>query len=123
MIDITGVDLVKFAQKAYVLSMPQGLGFLHYTPAPLSDEEAKKIVECSKGFVGGIVLSMDYVNGRACKMNVWEKNGKLHITDSWYDHTDDQLRRLLEAFHIKLESTSEHGCACNCAKCQIKQNR
>jgi hypothetical protein len=31
MIDITGVDLVKFAQKVYALSVPRGLGFLHHT--------------------------------------------------------------------------------------------
>jgi hypothetical protein len=118
-IDIAGVDLVKFAQKAYELSVPQGMGFLHFTPAPLAEEDAKEIVERSSH--GNVRLSMDYVAGRACKMVVWEKDGKLQIRDSWYDHTDDQLRKLLEAFDLKLETASEHGCACNSASMQNAQ--
>ena len=30
-IDLTGVDLVALAKKAYELSVPQRMGFLHYT--------------------------------------------------------------------------------------------
>jgi hypothetical protein len=29
-IDITGVDMVEFVKKVYELSLPQGMGFLHY---------------------------------------------------------------------------------------------
>jgi hypothetical protein len=122
MIDITGVDLVKFAQKVYELSMPQGLGFLHFTPTPLSEKEAIEIVELSSKMNGKIKLDMDYVSGRACKMVVWEKDGKLIISDSWYDHTDKQLKQLLSEFKIKAETISEHGCACNCADCRNKNN-
>lgn len=121
MIDITGVDLVKFAQKVYELSAPQGLGFLHFTPQPLSETDAKRIVENSKGHYGGVVLDMDYVAGRACKMVVWEKDGKLVIRDSWYDHTDSQLQTLLNNFNIKGGAASEHGCACECADCKEKR--
>jgi hypothetical protein len=122
MIDITGVDLVKFAQKTYELSMPQGLGFLHFTPEPLAEEDAKEIVERS-GKYGNVKLDMDYVSGRACKMTVWEKDGRLVIQDAWYDHTDDQLKRLLAAFDIVSNTASEHGCACNCANCRVKQGQ
>jgi hypothetical protein len=121
-IDITGVDLVKFAQKVYELSFPQGMGFLHFTPTPLAEEEAKEIVEraAKYGGYGGVKLDMDYVAGRACKMIVWEKDGRLVMTDSWYDHTDDQLKALLAAFDIELNAASEHRCACNCANCRVK---
>jgi hypothetical protein len=37
MIDISGIDLVKFAQAVYELSKPQGLGFLHFSPGPLEE--------------------------------------------------------------------------------------
>ena len=126
MIDITGVDLVKFVQKVYELSMPQGLGFLHFTPEPLSEERAKEIVEQRGGAFSGssCVISMDYVDGRACKMNVREENGKLVINDSWYDHTDSQLKQLLETFGkeglIEASAPAEHGVACNCAECKKK---
>jgi hypothetical protein len=120
MIDITGIDLVKFVQKVYELSVPQGLGFLHFTPTPLSEEEAKKIIDFDGRMKSKIKVSMDYVSGRACKMIVWEKDGKLGIADSWYDHTDKQLKQLLSEFNINVKTTGEHGCACNCADCQNK---
>ena len=111
MIDVTGVDLVKFAQKVYELSVPQGLGFLHFTPKPLSDEEAKELI-CNGE------LDMDYVHGRACKMNVRDNK----INDAWYDHTDDQLKELLDAFGIKAKTAAAHGYACNCTKCQTRRD-
>lgn len=117
MIEITGVDLVKFAQKAYELSVPQGLGFMHFTPRPLDESEAKEMI-CMEG---RCPLSMDYVHGRACKLTVFKEDNKLFVPPSWYDHTDEQFRNLLEAFGIKLEKAGEHGCACNCVKCQAKQ--
>lgn len=115
MINITGVDLVKFAQKVYELSLPQGSGFLYFTPEPLSEERAKVIVE--RGKDSKWPLEMDYVYGRACKMTVFSNDGKLEIHDSWYDHTDEQFINLLSEFNIKLESVKEHNAACNCINC------
>jgi hypothetical protein len=116
MIDITGVDLVKFAQKVYELSSPQGLGFMHFTPEPLSDEEAKELVDLNKD--SKYPLSMDYVYGRACKMTVFAEEGKLEIHDSWYDHTDKQFKDLLSEFGIKLDLHKKHSPACNCIDCR-----
>jgi len=118
MIDITEVDLVKFAQKVYEHSSPQGLGALHYNPSPLSEEEAKELLDTRAD--SRYPLSMDYVHGRACKMTVYAKEGKLLIDDAWYDHTDYQLQRLLSAFNIKIEATKEHGMDCNCVECRNK---
>ena len=47
MIDITGVDLRKFVQMVYALSRPLGLGYLHYTPMPLSEEEINRAIKNS----------------------------------------------------------------------------
>ena len=101
--------------------MPQGLGFLHFTPKPLSNEEAISIVNEPHSSYSKVKLSMDYVSGRACKMTVFEKDGKLFINDSWYDHTDEQFQELLNAFDIKATPNTEHSCACNCLNCQAKQ--
>ena len=120
MIDLTGVDLVKFAQKAYDLSVPQGLGLLHFEDGGLSEAEAKEITKHTRG---DVVLDMDYVKGRACKMTVFSENDEkkgLFMHDAWYDHTNDQLKELLSAFDIKPSKTAEHGCACNCVECQTK---
>jgi hypothetical protein len=99
-IDVTGIDLVKFAQDVYDLSSPQGLGFIHATPAPLADDEARAIVERERPG-GFIALSMDYVRGRACKMSVHREGEKLTIPDRWFDHSDDQLDELLARHHVK----------------------
>jgi len=117
MVEITGIDLVKFAQKVYDLSVPQGLGFLHFTNDPLSEAEAKDIVKSGDK---KHPLSMDYIKGRACKMNVYVKDGKWFIHDSWYDHTNTQYKQLLESFDIQKETEVEHGIACNCVDCQLK---
>lgn len=115
MIDITGVKLIEFAKKVYEFSVPQGMGILHFNPAPLTDEEADRCVALE----GRSALSMDYVNGRACKMHVRrEKEGKLTISDTWYDHTDRIFEQLLNHFNIQKPKEGEHGCACNCIDCQ-----
>ncbi len=92
--DITGVDLVKLTQAAYVLSIPLGLGHLHYRPEPLSDAEARDWVS-NWAHDKQIALSLDYVNGRAVKLTVFRKEGRLEMRDEWYDHTPEQLQTLL----------------------------
>ncbi len=126
MIEITGVDLKEFAKKVYELSLPQGLGYLHYEKGGLSDKQAEQIVT---GITSGIfarnnnriALDMDYVSGRACKMVVFKEEGKLYIRKNWYDHTDTQLKLLLEHFNIIISEKSEHSIACNCLDCQGKR--
>lgn len=88
-IDITGVDKKKLVNAVYDLSSPVGLGFLHFNPAPLSDEEAEAIADGAHG------VRMDYVNGRCCKFKTYEVKGKTYIQDRWYDHYADDLSALL----------------------------
>lgn len=115
-IDVTGIDKVKFAQAAYDLSVPQGLGYLHARSGSLSDEDA---MSCIADGRNGAELHMDYVHGRSIKMNlIIEADGKLTAPDSWYDHTDEQYDKLLAQFDISREGESKHGCACNCEECQ-----
>jgi hypothetical protein len=119
MINITGIDLKSFVKKVYELSVPQGIGFLHFTPNPLSDKEAEEIIELYKNDKR-IALSMDYVNGRACKMTVYKQGNELAINDNWYDHTDSSFQNLLDSFGIKRILKTEHNSACNCIDCQKK---
>ena len=115
MIDVTGVDMVELVKKAYELSRPQGLGMMHFTPDPLTDEQAKDFIQDNGE------IHLDYVNGRACKFNVFNRDGKAQIRDSWYDHTDQQLVDLLAHAGITIEAgQTDHGCACNCDTCRSK---
>ena len=121
MIEITGVDLKQFVKDVYDLSQPQGLGILHFTPEPLSDEDAASILS-NWDKDGRFALCMDYVHGRACKMDVFREDGKLMIHDNWYDHTEDQLVTLLKRHNMdiaaQLYKKTNHGVACNCADCR-----
>lgn len=115
-IEITGIDLVKFTKKVYELSLPQGFGFLQYVDNQLETKEAQDIIDVFKKNTR-LALSLDYIQGRACKMNVFKEDNKLFINIPWYDHTDKQLKELLKIFDIELPKSEAHGMACNCRKC------
>ena len=124
-IDITGIDLVEFIKKAYEMSIPAGLGHMHYRPGPLSDEDAYLILEgknCHSGRLAvGDVFSMDYVHGRCVKLSAWEKGDKVMTGDIWHDHTGEQYAELLGHFDIKYENRKAHGIACHCVVCQSER--
>ena len=84
--------LIPFIKKVYALSASQGLGSLHFTPGPLTDDEASALIVPA----GRIAVRMDYVRGRACKMNVFRdgNTGALHFNLPWYDHTPGQEAEL-----------------------------
>ena len=69
-IDITGIDLIKFVKEVYRLSIPAGLGRLHFKEGGLTDEEAEEILGVWKDDKQ-FALDMDYVRGRACKMTIF----------------------------------------------------
>lgn len=99
MINITGCDLHTLIKEAYNLSKPQGLGFMHFDPAPLTDDEILAIL--MRG-TSRCPVNMDYVKGRAVKLNVFiNEENQLSIHDSWYDHNDIQLDTLLQRIGIK----------------------
>jgi len=124
-INITGVNLIKFVKEVYGLSVPAGLGWLHFTEEKLTDEEVKEILDIWKNDKQ-FALDMDYIKGRACKMTVFKKENKLYIRSPWFDHTDMQLKKLLRVVwpkdipFLKIK-TEEHGISCNCVLCQNKR--
>ena len=118
MIDITGVDLQQFVKDVYDLSVPQGLGFFHAREGGLSDQDADDILSRGNDWS---VFNMDYVHGRACKMGVSKKNGKLFINSPWYDHTDEQLQELLSRHNIDISDQKDHGISCECYDCKKRR--
>lgn len=95
-IDVTHCDLRLLIAKAYELSSPQGLGFLHAKPGALPDADIDEILERSKDDPLGPV-QMDYVNGRSIKLSVRRRDDKLFIPARWYDHHSTQLAELCDA--------------------------
>jgi len=101
MIDITGVDLVRFVKEVYALSVPQGMGVLHAQIGAMSNEDAETLV--NRESMPHVALSLDYVRGRACKMTVFRNGERLEIDDKWFDHTDAELAELLRRVGISRE--------------------
>lgn len=93
-IEVTAVALTDLVRAAYNRSRPQGLGHIHYQDGGLSDAEVAKIIESTN--LGRLAVSMDYVKGRSVKFHVHRIENRLFIDSSWYDHSDGQLRSLLE---------------------------
>ena len=95
MIEITGVDLKRFAKKVYQLSEPTN----RQSPAdPMSDTTMGMVLKTA-GMRNWrkYVLDMHIVQGRACNMTVFENDqGRWFIQDTWYGHTKEQLHELLE---------------------------
>lgn len=124
-INITGVNLIEFVKEVYRLSVPAGLGWLHFTEEELTNEEAREILDLWKNDKQ-FALDMDYIKGRACKMTVFKKENKLYICSPWFDHTDMQLKKLLKIVWPKSKpfpemKKEEHGISCNCVLCQNKR--
>jgi len=95
-IDVSEVNLIELVKEAYNLSVPVGLGFLHYTPEPLTSQEAANLINLNEKYV----VSLDYVNGRAVKFGVFKHENKFYIKNHWYDHTKQNLQDLLERVGI-----------------------
>lgn len=101
-IDITGVDLAAFAQEAYRLTAPAGVGVMlrmgleRLVPEHLDSKTARRMVRDGSD----CPLVMRYVHGRACFMKVIREEGRLWIADRWKGHDDDKLKQLLAKFGI-----------------------
>lgn len=89
-IDVTNCSLVEIIKAAYSLSESRGLGILQSAAGPLTDDEAKAYIRPD----GNAYL--DYVKGRAVKLNLAMCDGRrLIYADRWFDHSDAQLKQLL----------------------------
>lgn len=102
LIEVTGADLRVMVKAAYELSVPVGLGMLHFTLDDLSDEEIDSLINPT----GRIAVSMDYVRGRACKFTVWREvdTGRLFIRNEWFDHRSILLDEVLRRVGISAET-------------------
>ena len=61
-IALTGLDKAAVLAALYNASKPQGMGFLHYDPKPMTREEAAVLLEQTAYF--------DYLKGRVMKVDL-----------------------------------------------------
>jgi len=61
-ISIVGLDKAEVLAALYNAARPQGLGFLHYDPAPMTHQEAEALLRQTTYF--------DYIKGRVLKVDL-----------------------------------------------------
>lgn len=67
MVDTKGLRKSAVLAALYNASKPQGLGFLHFDPTPMTEEEAEDILKYGADF--------DYLKGRVMKVNLGDDAG------------------------------------------------
>lgn len=94
--------LVEVVKAAYDLSHPIGMGIIHYREGSLTDEQAQSLIDLDHK---RHVVNMDYVVGRCVKMSVFkdQQTEQFFIHKSWYDHSNDDLKELLDRVGIEYD--------------------
>jgi hypothetical protein len=97
------IDPINLIQLVYELSVPVGMGFLHFEPGPLSYKDSQGIFNNSHRTAddGSVEVNLDYVKGRGCKFNFTFKDEYCEFQiDRWFDHSDATLSKLIEQCYI-----------------------
>jgi len=109
------IDPVLVVQKVYELSVPQGLGSLHFEPGPLNEEDAISCISLyprkqltaqdDRMNIEKGMIAIDYLKGRACKFSAKILEGKVYVPmSSWYDHSEQDLKNLKEFLENNAEA-------------------
>lgn len=115
-IDFGAVDPANLIRLLHELSSAQGLGFLHDSSAPLTDEDLKYSLDQleSEGRV-----HLDYVRGRSVKKSIHKHNGHYLVREGgWYDHRDAEFNELLARFGLSREQEEPHIPSFQCDDCK-----
>ena len=62
-IDLTSMDKAEVLAKLYNYSKPQGMGFLQFTPEPMTTKEAQSLLDSGQTY-------FDYLKGRVMKIKL-----------------------------------------------------
>jgi hypothetical protein len=89
-IDIKSVSKAKVLAALYNASRPQGMGFLHFEPKPMTEEEAKELLKHDSYF--------DYLKGRVMKVDLSGDTLEecLYDRDNGHGAAYEALKSLLE---------------------------
>ena len=91
MIDTSGFSREEILIALYNRAKPQGMGFLHYTPEPMTLEQARELLEVSTYF--------DYVAGRVMKVDLSRNDGfdeRLYDRDNGFGAAQYAIDQLLK---------------------------
>ncbi len=88
--DISKMNKSEVLAALYNRSKPQGMGFLHYDPNPMTKEEAQTILDTGQTY-------FDYLQGRVMKIDLSENDlyTGLYNRDNGFDAAEDVLKSLV----------------------------
>lgn len=81
-------------RRAYRLSRPQGMGYLHFKEGEIPENVIDEIASRATAFG----IAMDYVMGRSVKLGIDREGDQFYYSDNgyWFDHSAEDLRQLLD---------------------------
>lgn len=102
MISIRGLDKAAVLAALYNRSRPQGMGFLHYDPKPMTVEEARTILAQGVYF--------DYLKGRVLKVSLEkdEFEERLYDRDNGAGAAASAVNEVREGFTNSAKLEAEH---------------
>lgn len=77
-IDLTGLDKAAVLAALYNTARPQGMGFIHYDPTPMTVEEAEKLLHQ--------ITDFDYLKGRVMKVDL----SGYTLNSQWFDRDNGE---------------------------------
>ncbi len=102
MIDVTGIDLLKFAKDVFDITPVGGkVGMIGGKIQALTDKEAQKLID-EYIYDEKIALSVMKIHGRDCRMTVYRSDNSLLIESNWLGHSSEDLQELLNRHGINL---------------------
>lgn len=96
-ISLSGLDKAEVLAALYNAAKPQGLGFLHYNPSPMTVEEARQHLAGSTYF--------DYLQGRVMKVNL--SGDELESRSYDRDNGEGTAERVINALRVTGEVNPE----------------
>lgn len=88
MVSIKGLNKAQVLAALYNGSKPQAFGFIHYTPQPMTEQEAAATI-VNQGF------SFDYLNGRVMKIDI--SNDDVHTQGYDQDNGTGAVEGIINA--------------------------
>ena len=97
-INIEGLEKPKILAALYNASRPLGMGFLHYDPKPMAENEAKEILKTQTYF--------DYLKGRVMKIDLASDK---EFSERLYDRDNGDGAALRAIDQLRTFGTTEKG--------------
>ena len=90
--DIKDLNKAEVLAELYNHAKPQGMGFLHYDPNPMTVDEAQQILDQGHTY-------FDYVKGRVMKVDLGtdELNTRLYNRDNGENAAESVIERLVKS--------------------------